>query len=226
MRTNNISPEYVYNNVNGTLSMQEKKAFLGSKVIKISNTIAIDGINIIYYQTANNEQLNVNIESLLDPIIYDVIKDKLTNSSLTIDDSQTQEQRSKNTKWILKINTNTLLVNYLFATLKKYRTFDGVQNNMVISSDVNSAIKEYITTNLLNRYQIDKVDLFVSYNDLSKGGLRYNNTWDQKTELDANLVKNFSKNTESNLLEIIFSQNQPSDSYSFNYYYNIYFSKI
>lgn len=226
MRTHNISPEYVYNTVNGTLSMQEKKSFLGSKVIKIANNISLDGVNIIYYQTPSNEQLNVNIESLLDPVIYNVISDKLSNSSLIVDESQPIDQRSKNTRWILKINTNLLLINYLFATLKKYRTFDGVQNNMVVSNDVNSAIKEYIINNLTNRYQIDKVDLFISYNDLSKGGLRYQNTWDQKTELEANLVKNFSKNTDSDNLEIIFSQTQPSDNYSFNYYYNLYFSKI
>lgn len=226
MRTHNISPEFTYNSVNGTLSMLEKKSFYGSKVIKIENNLNIDGTNIIYYQTSTNEQLNINIESLLDPIIYDVVKDKLSNSILSIDDSQTMEQKNNTTKWILKINTTTLLSNYLFATLKKYRTFEGVQNNTVISNDVNSAIREYIKNNLLSRYQLDKVDLFISYNDLSKSGLRFQNTWDQKTELSTNLIKTFSKNIDSELLEIIFSQTKPGNSYSFNYYYNIYYTKI
>ncbi len=226
MRTHNISPEFTYNSVNGTLSMLEKKSFYGSKVIKIENNLNIDGTNIIYYQTSTNEQLNINIESILDPIIYDVVKDKLSNSILLIDDSQTMEQKNNTTKWILKINTTTLLSNYLFATLKKYRTFEGVQNNTVISNDVNSAIREYIKNNLLSRYQLDKVDLFISYNDLSKSGLRFQNTWDQKTELSTNLIKTFSKNIDSELLEIIFSQTKPGNSYSFNYYYNIYYTKI
>jgi hypothetical protein len=226
MRTTNISPEYNYVSVNGTLSMLEKKSFFGSKAIKIDDSLDIDGINIIYYQNSNNEQLSLSIESILDPIIYDIINDKLINSSLILDDSQTSAQKNANTRWILKINYISLLNNYLFAILKKYRTFEGVQNNMVISNDINSAINEYITNNLLSRYQIDHIDLFISYNDLSNSGLRFQNNWDQKVELDSNILNSFSKNTDSGDLEITFTQTQPSSSYSFNYYYNLYFSKI
>ena len=84
MKTTHISPEFIYNNVNGTLSMLEKKSFFGSKMIKISDYINIDSSNLIYYQNSNNEQLNLNIESTLTPIIYDTVSDKLNNSSLNI----------------------------------------------------------------------------------------------------------------------------------------------
>ena len=132
MRTTNISPEFVYTNVNGTLSMQEKRSFLGSKLIKFDDTINIKSENIIYYQSLLNEQLNIDIEKTLSPIIYDTVSDKLSNSTIVLDDSQSIDQQNNNTRWILKIQFNTLLINYLFATLKKYRTFDSVQNNMVI----------------------------------------------------------------------------------------------
>ena len=227
MKTTHISPEFIYNNVNGTLSMLEKKSFFGSKMIKISDYINIDSSNLIYYQNSNNEQLNLNIESTLTPIIYDTVSDKLNNSSLIMDDSQIPEQKNSNTKWMLNININSLLNNYLFAVLKQYRTFEGVQNNMVISNDVNNAVKDYINSNLLSRYQFDHIDLYISYNDLSVSGLRFRNIWDQKIVSDLNLVKSYTKiDTDPNTLEIIFTQTNSSQSYNFNYYYNLYFIKL
>lgn len=228
MRTTNISPEFKYVNVNGTLSMLEKRSFLGSKLIKFDDNINIESENIIYYQTADNEQLNINVETTLAPIIYNTVADKLTNSTLIMDSSQTSDQQNNNTKWILTININTLLINYLFATLKKYRTFENVQNSMVLSNDVDSSITEYIMNNLLSRYQFYHIDLFISYNNLLNGGLRYGNNWDQKVELSTNLTNTYQKNIDANSTEltITFNQAQPSSTYSFNYYYNLYFTKI
>ena len=226
MRTTNISPEFLYNNVNGTLSMKEKKSFLGSKLIKFDDNIKIKSENIIYYQNLSNEQLNFDIEKILSPNIYDTIFDKLSNSSIMMDNSQSNEQQNNNTRWILSINLKSLLVNYLFSVLKKYRTFELVKNNMVISNDVNAAIREYITNNLLSRYQFDYIELFISYNDLLNCGLKYNNTWDQKIEMKSNLVNSYEKNINSSNIDIIFSQTKSSSLFSFNYYYNLYFVKI
>ena len=228
MRTTNISPEFIYTNVNGTLSMIEKKSFLGSKLIKFDDNISIISENIIYYQTNTNEQLNLDVEKLLPPIIYNTVNDKLTNSTIMIDDSETIDEYNNNTKWVLKIDMKTILINYIYATLKKYRTFEGVKDSIVISNDVNSAIKEYITNNLLSRYQFDHLDLFVSYNNLLNGGLRFNNTWDQSVENNGNLFNKYQKTLDiTNLsIEINFSQANPSTAYSFNYYYNLYFTKI
>jgi hypothetical protein len=228
MRIHNISPEYLYSNVNGTLSMLEKKSFLGSKLLKFDNNIDIKSENIVYYQTLTNEQLNLNIEKTLDPIIYDTVSDKSSNSFLTIDDSQTLDQQYNNTRWNLKINVKTILINYLFATLKKYRTFENVKNNMVISNDVNAALKDYIIKNLLDRYKFDHIDLYISYNDLLNGGLRYGNTYDKKIELPVNLNNTYNRRMDINdlELEVTFNQSKPSSDYSFNYYYNLYFIKI
>jgi hypothetical protein len=228
MRITHISPEFNYINVNGTLSMLEKKSYLGSKLIKFDDTINIKSENIIYYQTSNNEQLNFNIEKTFAPLIYDTIADKFNNLSISMDESQTNDQYNNNSQWILKIDMKTILINYLFATLKKYRTFEGVQNITVSSNDVNAATKEYITNNLLSRYEFDKIEIFIAYNDLFKGGLRFNNTWDQKAENVSNLMNKFKKILDPTelTLEIIFNQEKPSTEYSFNYYYNLYFIKI
>ena len=84
---------------------------------------------------------------------------------------------------------------------------------MVISNDVNNAVKDYINSNLLSRYQFDHIDLYISYNDLSVSGLRFRNIWDQKIVSDLNLVKSYTKiDTDPNTLEIIFTQTNSSQS--------------
>lgn len=221
MRTTHISPEFIYTNVNGTLSMIEKKSFMCSKLIKFDDAVYIKNQNIIYYQSLENEQLNFNNEKLLSPIIYNTDDDKQINSSLI------KESQNSNS-WILTINYGKILINYLFSTLKKYRTFEGVSNNMTIGNDVNSAIKDYIKSNLLSRYEFYKADLYIGYNDLKNGGLQFQNNWDQKVEIDSNFVNKIDTktNTIEQKIEIIFNQEKISSDYSFNYYYNLYFKKI
>ena len=228
MRTTHISPEYNYTNVNGTLSMIEKKSFFGSKLMKFDNSIEIKNENIIYYQTPINEQLNLDIEKANNPIIYDTVTDKLNNSILKIDETQTESQKNDKTSWILSIEYNKLLINYLFATLKKWRTFEGIKNSTVMSNDINVAIKEYINNNLLSRYQFDRVDLFISYNSLTDGNLRFKNNWDSNLQNTQYLVKTFDTNTDSinGTIQIKFDQEQSSLNYSYNYYYNLYFKKL
>ena len=97
-----------------------------------------------------------------------------------------------------------------------------------MNNDINSAIKDYITNNLLSRYQFYKIELYVGYNDLTNGGLRLQNNWDQKVEIDSNLVNKIQTKTDyiNQIIEATFNQEQISTDYSFNYYYNLYFTKI
>ena len=228
MRTTHISPEFIYSNVNGTLSMLEKKSFMCSKLMKFDDAIYIKNQNIIYYQTPQNEQLNFDNEKLLTPLIYNADNDKQTNSSLIIEPSQNNSQLVNNTAWILTINYGKIIMNYLFATLKRYRTFEGVTNNITMNNDINAAIIDYINVNLLSRYQFYKIELYIGYNDLTNGGLRLQNNWDPKVEIDSNLVNKIQTNTNSinQIIEATFNQEQISADYSFNYYYNLYFTKI
>ena len=225
MRINYISPEYKYTEVNGTLSQLEKKSFNGSKLLKFTDNINILNENIIYYETVDNEQLNIDIEKLLNPTIYNTVGDK-ANYTFIKDNTQLNTQLNTNTSWILTINYKKLLINYLFATLKSFRTFEGVQNNMTLNNSVDLAINDYINNNILSRYTFSKIDLFVSYNNLLNGGLRFQNTFDYTIENSNNLTNKYNiKNDNTNLI-INFNQIKNSTEYSFNYYYNLYFNKI
>lgn len=232
MRRSYISPEFTYNNVFGTYNMNEQSSFFGSKMLEIEDSIKISDNNIIYYQNLNNEQLDLLIENSLSPIIYNSSNDKEINHTLIVDDSQSKYQLDNQTKWIMNINLNNILTDYIFAILKQSRTFEGVKNTMTISNDVNFAMRDYITLNVLNRYKYSKIELYVKYNDLKdQNVLRYKNNWSTTPSSiisESNQLKRLQTETayDYSNIRVVFDQEKPSSKYSFDYYFNILFEKI
>ena len=232
MRRSYISPEYQNRAVYGTLNMVEESTFFGAKMLEVEDSIIIDNQDIIYYQRTNGEQLDVSVETSLDSYIYSPggdNGDKFKNHTLVIDATQPKFQLDNNTRWILTIDLKTILTNYLFATLKKYRTFEGVKNDMTMFNDVNVAVTSYIRSNVLDRYKYKSVELYVRYQDLrNQNLLRYNNTW--STNIIDPTYKLIKIQTETEFdqssIKIMFNQEKPSSSYKFDYYFNILFEKI
>lgn len=229
MRRNYISPEFEYNKVHGTLNMVEESSYFGSKMLEIEDKITIGSKSIIWYQKANNEQMDLAAESKLNPITLDINTIKSSNQNLSIDKSQTEFQKNDKAKWILNISLREIFINYLYGVMKEYRTFEGVANNMTVYNDVDVAIKNYISNNVIGRYKFTSIDLFIEYKDL-------------KGQNVLKLINNFSVNAETNgtklnkievsidynqtLLEIRFTQEKSSSQFSFNYYFNLNFEKI
>ena len=119
MRRNYISPEFEYRKVFGTLNMKEESTFFGSKMLEIEDIIELHNQGIIYYQNSNNEQIDLDIERSLNPIVYSASDDKKNNHTLVIDESQSDPQRNNLTKYIMTINLKNILENlYLFIFLQ------------------------------------------------------------------------------------------------------------
>jgi hypothetical protein len=113
-------------------------------MLEIEDSIIISNQEVIYYQNANGEQIDFSIESSLQSYNYSSITDKEQNHTLVIDNSQPLYQKTENTRWILTIDLEKIIKNFLFANLKKYRTFEGIKKDMTIYDDVNVAIRNYI----------------------------------------------------------------------------------
>ncbi len=229
MRRTYISPEFTYRNKFGTYNMTEQSSFFGSKMLEIEDMIPIRDNNLIYYQNLNNEQLDLLIENSIDPIVYNTSNDKSTNHTLIIDESQSKFQLDNQTSWIMTIDLNKILSNYVFSVLKQSRTFEGVKNNMTIYNDVNTAMREYVSKNVINRYKYTKIELYIKYNELkSQNILRYKNNWNNTIISDVNLVKRLQTEIsyDASELRVLFNQENPSSQYSFDYYFNILFEKI
>jgi hypothetical protein len=229
MRRTYISSEYTNTKTYGTLNMVEESNYFGSKMLEIEDSIYIENQNIIYYQQSNGEQMNLSAEITVNSSIYSASSDKKTNHSLIIDDSQSDYQRDNNTKWIINIGLKDILSNILFANLKRYRTFEGLKTSLTRTNDVNSAINEYISQNVLNRYKFKKIDFYIQYKDLrSQNVLRFKNTWNPNIGIDSNRFQKIQTETafDGSNLKVFFNQEQSSNQYTFDYYFNILFEKI
>jgi hypothetical protein len=241
MRRSYISPEFDYKPVFGTYNMQEISSLFSSKMLEIEDFLEIHDQNLVYFQTQNSEQLDLSIESSLTPISYSASDDKKNNHTLVIDDSQSLTTRDTRTRWIMTINLNKILTNYLFATLKRWRTFEGVRNNMTKNNDVNFAIQEYIIKNVTDRYKLSKIELFINYVDIKdKNNLKFNNLWAGTSNvlrtaklttdisIEANRLKSFQSQTEFDFssTRITFSQERNSSDFCFDYYFKLFYEKI
>lgn len=247
MKRSYISPEFNYTRTFGTKNMQEKKSFMGSKLLEIEGEIILDSRDLIYYQNSRNEQLSLVNEQQNPPIIYSINSDKERLHTLSFDDRQTDFEILNNTKWILNIQLRKLLTNYIFTQLKTNRTFNGVRNERVSSGDVDKAIMEYINYNVLDRYEFKEIKLYLKYNSINDSGVLQSlpsnnigeylssnqsiqfgsNNWNvniRDTDLiETKLERNLSYREEN--LEIGFSQKKKRKEFNFDYYYDIIFRK-
>ena len=229
MRRNYISPEFESKEVFGTYNMVEESNFFGAKMLEIEDNILISDQNIIYYQMPNGEQLDLSVENTLQSYVYSAASAKEKNQILTIDPTQTEYTKENLTTWTLDLNLKGILSDYLFAELKRWRTFEGIRTNMNSYNDVNTAINNYINFNVIDRYKLSRIDLYVSYKDLrSQTLLRYKNSWNPAVATPANRLTKFQSemSVDGGYTKITFSQQQPSSLYSFEYFFNLYFEKL
>lgn len=229
MRRTYISSEFVNSKINGTFNMVEESNFFGAKMLDVEDSIYIENQNIIYYQQSSGEQIDLAIESSLPSYVFSSSSNKESNHKLTLDDSQTSFQKNGNTKWILEIDLKTILESYLFATLKRFRTFEGIENNQTITNDINSSVQKYITSNVTNRYKFKKIDFYIRYKDLrNQNVLRYKNIWSSSVNSESNKYNKFQTDLayDDSKIKIYFNQEKTSQEYTFEYFFNILFEKI
>jgi hypothetical protein len=229
MRRTYISPEFKFQGVFGTLNMEEESSFFGSKMLEIEDSIDLSDDVIVYYENDKNEQLDLQREFDFPVKIYNVLDDKVINHKLTLNAFQTQIEKLNYAKWDLNINIKILLRNYFFSTLKTNRTFEGVTNDMTLNKNVDSSIKNYIERNVLNRYELQNVDLYLVPIDLlTNGAYKYKNVWDPTIKQEQYKLTKFNTETDinGNTLRIFFTQNFVASQYAFRYYFDLKYRKL
>lgn len=229
MRRNCISPEYTKLKIWGSFNMIEESNFFSSKMMDIQDFIELKNEDIIYYQNPDGEQLDFSVESSLSSYVFSTNGSKDENHTLILDESQSQSQRNSNARWVLTISHRKILSDYIFSSIKKYRTFQGMTNEMTVYDDVNIAIQRYVEFNVLDRYQLKEVQLYLRYRRLDiEEVLKFETTWNPNIDTESNRIKKiqtqFSQNKDT--VKLIFNQEQDSSNFSFDYYYNLYFEKI
>jgi hypothetical protein len=226
MRRNYISPEFTNYKIFGTFNMVEESNFFGAKMLDIEDNITIGTQDIIYYQKFTGEQIDYTTESAISPVSYSSSDSKNSNHTLVIDETQPKYQLEKNTRWILTIDVKTILTDFLFATLKRYRTFEGVKSNLTKYGDINLAIKKYIEFNVIDRYKIKNVELFVTYKDLRRQNiLKYKNSWNKNVTEKLSKIQTETAFDQSSV-KVFFNQEKDSALFNYDYFFNISLEKI
>jgi len=228
MKKTGISPEYRQLGSPGTLDMTEKKSFLGSKILTTEDQIDLDDRFISYFENKSNQQIDLNIEQQNEPKIYSISSDKNNNHVIKTSGRQTNTNRSTFTKWKLTISHKTILRNYIFSSIKKSRAFQGLTNSLLIGSSVNDSIFEYIDLNILKRYELQGVKLYLVNKSLLENSQKFQVNFNPSIFDEKNLFDSFSlqNNQQEQLLEIEFNQPKLSTEFTFDYYFNLKFSKI
>jgi len=228
MRRTYISPEFRYNTMAGTFNMKEVGTYFGSKMMDIEESLSIDANNVVYYQAASGEQLNLGLERNNPAVVYNAMEDKRSNHTIELDPAQTQQQLEGPTRWIVTVDLRRILTNYLFATLKSARTFEGVRNAGTLSNSVDEAIREYVSSNVLNRYDLSDFSFYIRYVSLStQGALRYTNTFsDAAVSGSVTTRVQTSYNFDKSAVRVSFGQELPSSTHAFDYYFTMSYNKI
>jgi hypothetical protein len=224
MRRSYISPEFDNVEVNGTLNTVDSSSFFGTNLLKIEDQIIIDDVDIIWYQLPTKEQTDLSVESTLTAKYYSSSNDKKANHIIYKDINQSLSQEKSNTRWIIDINFETILKNYIFSEIKRSRSLNGLKNNMTVFNDVDIFIMDYLSNNIINKYDINEVELFISYKNLIlDSSLKSNNNWNQNIS-KSNKLANFESIQQDSNIKISFNQ-KDSEKFSFDYYFNIIFNK-
>lgn len=222
MRKKYIVPEYKYVPSNGTFQMVEQSNFFCSKMLYMDNDIIINSNDLIYFQNNKGEQINENTEYGLSPITYNVFNNKNENHTFKKD----LYNNSLSTTWILNLNIRNIFINHIFALFKYNRTFEGFINTMSSHNSVDISIREYINSNVFDKYQLKDFKLYVLYNNIQEQSGLVNENIFSKDAINGILVENIETKIVDNNLNVIFNQINNVDMYNFKYYFDLTFTKI
>lgn len=250
MRKNFLTKEYSLEQRPGTLSMLEKRNFYGSKILEIPDIMTVDEVNIIWSESSDNTQgINIDDQSK----VLDVNQLKKDNHTIIRSTQQTDRDIREYTIYTMTINVETIIYQWIFAQLKKFETFAGINNNETAANDIDAAINEYIQVNVIPRIKFDTINLYVRYfpiGTLDESGLvalqydiRYSEniivppaiSGESTDQLQARSLafKNglkvvnyeLSLDAFNKVATLNYKQTQSSQFYKFNYYFDVVYKK-
>jgi len=237
MKNNLMIKKYNVEYDNGTKNMKTVKSFFGTKLINIENNIIIDNNSIQYTDFDGYQNYNIdNVRTNETEILIDLTDIKSENHIMN---TQTQDifTMENNTKWEIVINIKKILREYLFAKIKESRTFKTLNAINTKSNDINLSIYDFINLNVINKYELSNIDLYLRYESLNTNNIfntdlvQYDPVFDETLYDNINLITDYTliKNDQfENLkpVQILYNQIKKSNEYRFNYYFNLNFERI
>lgn len=240
MKSNLILKKFTTNAIPGTMNQQELRTFFGGKILYSEDNIYINNDAIAFSQVVTDYNYGYqyydydNITNWETQFYENLTDLKGNNQSISLF-SQNALSLTNNTIWQININGSTILRDYLFFKIKEQRVFKKINSDEVYSNNINNAIYEYVNYNIFSRYRLDKIDFYVSYYDIQKQSiydtikLQYNPNFNvdvyKKENLSNMNVVGYDP-YKFDTITIQYNQSKPSTQYSFDYYFDLNFTKI
>jgi hypothetical protein len=230
--------------------MKEKRNFFASKILELEDIMNVDENSISWIQAEDNTQ-GVNIDVITKNLNTTDLKKN--NHSIQIYPNQSKSDIDKFTIWELKIDALSIIKDWIFAQLKRYKTFEFISNEDTKLFDIDKAIYEYIDYNIIPRIRFKTILLYIRYFRISEldntnnVALQYDAKYDistiipeeksgetteelmnRITEYKQNiLVTNYDlrKSTFNDIITILYKQTENAQLYKFNYYFDVIYEK-
>jgi len=238
MKSNLMLIKFITTPEKGTYEMKETKSFFGSKMMDIEDNLIIDDKSIQYsqrptdgFQYYDNTVVGVN-ETVYVTSCNDVKRDNHIVTLL----QQTETNLNNNTRWQYNIDIRSILKLYLYSKIKESRTFRAIRTSDLLNQNIDNAVYDYISDNIIDRFKLDSINFYVLYENIATSQtnvsgtkLKFNPSWDFNIRNSNNLVNDINIISDTtNLNPLIFNYNQikPSTDYRYNYYFDLFYSKI
>jgi len=234
-------------NINGTFNIKEEKSFFGTKLMDIEDELYLTDKSIQYLEvyksgttleTKNNgyqySEINLFEEKLF---LMDIVTLKYDNHTIK-KSLQLKIEEEENTRWEIDIDIKQILIDYLFAKIKKARTFKSLSFENFSNKNINKSIKSYIFENIIDRYEFVSIDLFIKYIDIENNHIyetsaikQYDPLFNQSIGLPEYKISNSNIELDIYLdklapIKVNYFQTKSSLQYKFDYYFNLKYRKI
>lgn len=249
MKKSFITKEYTQESVSGTFAMKELRNFMSSKILEIPDTLTVNQNNILWSEFNDNTQ-GINIDNINKTLNTNDLK----KSQHTIERNPNQSLKDirEYTRWTFKINVRTIIREWVFAQLKKNKTFSNIPNDRTKNNSINLAIYDYIDLNIFPRINFKTVLLYVRYYPI--GSLKNNNIQLQyDAQFDSSIINpdsisgestndflirsdifkkslqiynfNLQLNVFKEIATLEYQQTQSSANFKFDYYFDVVYEK-
>lgn len=240
MKTTTIIQQYKKEPVVGTKTAKEVKSFFGTNLVDIEDEIIISDISIQYSDTPTDHYQYYDLTTLVSEQEITTLR-SLTDikyKNHTIDLYKQDYSTYVNLQWNFVIKARNILKEYLFARLKESRMMKAVRKDQTPKGDINTFIYDYIEFNLLDRYNINYITLYIQYKNVINDGNTFNNnytiknpTFNKNSYITQNIVNDVSILTTDYLnnlgdVNMVYHQTKDASQYTFDYYFVIDYKKI
>jgi len=250
MKKSFITKEYSQEAKAGTFSMLEKRNFFGGKILEIDDIMNVNQNDITWIEASDNTQ-GVNIDNKTQTLNTSSLKGD--EHTLRIYPKQSTSEINQFTTWELVINIENIIKSWIFAQLKKFKTFSGIRNDETKSGEIDSAIKHYIELNIIPRIEFATVYLYIRYfrigeiDNTTQVALKFDTKYTEFTIipppksgetteellLRSEIFKESIQATNFNLnvgvfgkqATILYKQTKTSENYKFDYYFDVVYRK-